>query len=58
MNAVATEPLFSKVLAYDGEIMNPMEGEGPSRDELLAIAASAKSVAGNVTRWDDLAATS
>jgi 2-polyprenyl-6-methoxyphenol hydroxylase-like FAD-dependent oxidoreductase len=38
MNVVATEPLFSKVLAYEGEASDPMAGEGPSRQEIVEIA--------------------
>ena len=56
LNVVANEPVLSKVLAYDGPILNPMIGEGPSRAELVEIAASAKSVARPPARWDDLVA--
>jgi 2-polyprenyl-6-methoxyphenol hydroxylase-like FAD-dependent oxidoreductase len=56
-NIVANEPVLSKVLAYDGPIINPMEGEGPSRQDLVDIAVGAKSVAAKMTRWDDLDAT-
>jgi 2-polyprenyl-6-methoxyphenol hydroxylase-like FAD-dependent oxidoreductase len=55
MNVVATDPVLSKVLAYEGEVIdNPMAAEGPSRAELLDIAASAKSTEGPLHRWDDL----
>jgi 2-polyprenyl-6-methoxyphenol hydroxylase-like FAD-dependent oxidoreductase len=56
MNVVASEPVLSKVLAYDGPPMDPMAGAGgPSRQELVDIAASAKTAAGPLTRWDNLA---
>ena len=58
MNVVATEPILSKVMAFDGDIANPFNAaEGPTRDELVAMAASAKSAAGPVIRWDELDAT-
>ncbi|HZN16149.1 MAG TPA: NAD-binding protein [Acidimicrobiales bacterium] len=53
-NIVASEPVLSKVLAYDGPIIHPLEGDGPARQELVDIAAGAKSVAARMTRWDDL----
>ena len=57
-NVVASEPILSKVMAYDGDASNPfIAAEGPSRQELVNIAASAKSDAGPVRRWDDLLAT-
>jgi 2-polyprenyl-6-methoxyphenol hydroxylase-like FAD-dependent oxidoreductase len=57
-NVVAGEPILSKVMAYDGDASNPfIAAEGPSRQELVDIAASAKSGAGPVRRWDDLLAT-
>jgi 2-polyprenyl-6-methoxyphenol hydroxylase-like FAD-dependent oxidoreductase len=52
MNVVASEPILSKVLAYDGEITSPLAGEGPLRQQLVDIAAGAKSVAGPIRRWD------
>jgi hypothetical protein len=54
-----SEPILSKVLAYEGEgSANPFGPPGgPSREQLVEIAASAKSGAGPVTRWDDLVAT-
>ena len=52
MNVVANDPVLSKVLAYDGPIINPMEADGPSRQRLVDIAATGKSVAGPVQRWD------
>jgi hypothetical protein len=55
MNVVTSEPILSKVMAFEGEAENPFTAaEGPTRDELVAIAASAKSGAGPVIRWDDL----
>lgn len=57
INVVATDPVLSKVLAYDGPIIDTMLAEGPSRQELVDIAASAKSVAGPLHRWDDLVAS-
>jgi 2-polyprenyl-6-methoxyphenol hydroxylase-like FAD-dependent oxidoreductase len=57
MNIVLSDPILSKVMAYDGPPMDPMAGLGPSRQELVDIAASANSVAGPLHRWDDLAAT-
>jgi 2-polyprenyl-6-methoxyphenol hydroxylase-like FAD-dependent oxidoreductase len=56
INVVANDPVLSKVLAYDGPIFNPMEGQGPSRQELVDIATNAKSVAAQLLRWDDLEA--
>ena len=58
MNVVATEPIFSKVLAYEGDANNPfLAADGPSREELVAIATSAKSEAGPTLRFDELLAT-
>jgi 2-polyprenyl-6-methoxyphenol hydroxylase-like FAD-dependent oxidoreductase len=59
MNVVASEPILSKVLAYEGPSDNPfMAADGPSREELVAIAAGAKSGAGPMHRFDELLATS
>jgi hypothetical protein len=57
MAVVASEPIISKVLAYEGDVFNPMQGDGPARQELVDIAAGATTVAASLTRWDDLEAT-
>jgi hypothetical protein len=56
MNAVAAEPLFSKVLDYDGDTDGGFfSSEGPSRQEIVDIAAAAKSNDAKLSRWDQLA---
>jgi 2-polyprenyl-6-methoxyphenol hydroxylase-like FAD-dependent oxidoreductase len=52
MNVVATDPVLSKVLAYDGEIFNPMAAAGPDRQQLVDIAKRAATTLGPVRRWD------
>lgn len=56
MNVVATEPLFSKVLAHEPDDggSGPFATEGPSRQEILDIMSNAKTAAASLTTWDDL----